>query len=106
MISRLLGERSNRTVVAVMLAADAMVFGAGLPLERYSLSAAADKSSSAATIVGLLFGNLALLAMLFVAIASSTLLINRLSRRFWPSAHCITVERGEIEVRGSTARRS
>lgn len=86
MISRALAGKSNRTVFAVMLCADLVVFAGGLPLERYSLVAAADESSSAATIVVLLLGNLMLIGMLCVAIVSSTLLINRVVHRFSPSA--------------------
>lgn len=82
MISSVLAGRSNRVVLSVVLCADLVVFAGGLPLERYSLIAAADKSSSVSTIVFLLLGNVALLGTLAVAIVSSTLLINRIVHRF------------------------
>lgn len=82
MISRLLAKHSNRAVLMVMLSADLVLFAGGLPLERYSLSAAADKSSSVATILVLLLGNCVLIWMLGVALVSSTLLINRVVDRF------------------------
>lgn len=66
-----------------MVAADVATFAGGLPLERYSLISAADPSSSIALILALLGANFALLAIVGLAIAATSLLASRAVSRLY-----------------------
>lgn len=70
-------RQPSRNVAAVMVAADVALFAGGLPLERCSLIAAADPSSSIALIAALLAANFALLGIAGLAIAATSLLARR-----------------------------
>jgi hypothetical protein len=99
-----LARQSNRDLLVLALAADILIFVAGMPLERYSLMAAADKSSTALLIAALLACNIALPLALFFAIVCNTLVINRVVSRFLRKPRFVWVERGEIKV-AATAKR-
>ncbi len=99
-----IAAQSMRTLFFMTVLADLLVFGGGIPLGRYSLSAAADSSSSALLIAGLLAANIALLGVLFIAIACTTLLSHRIIRRFFTPVRTVKVVRGEIDTAESEAR--
>lgn len=99
MLQQTLSCYSNRTLFFTMLAADAVVFGCGIPLERYSLMEAADKNSTALMILALLTANVLLLAILLFAIAVSSVLMTRTINRFFRKR--VAVVRGEIDTRGN-----
>lgn len=95
-----LATQSMGMLFLLTLLADVVVFGGGIPLGRFSLIAAADKSSSALLIATLLAANIALLGVLTVAMLCNSLLITRVVR--WLAGRSRTayvrVERGEIET--------
>lgn len=100
-----LARQSNRAVFVVMLCADVVVFGAGIPLERYSLLAAADASSTALLILALLVANFMLFGVVLLAIATTSLLVNRAVKQFVHRP--VKVIRGEVEsasIYGSESR--
>lgn len=101
MLKRLLARASNRTLFSVMLCADVVVFAAGIPLERYCLLAAADRSSTALLILALLGANVVLLGVLLVAVASSSILMTRTVSRFLGKP--VAVVRGEVDVSGQVS---
>lgn len=89
-------RQSNRNILIVMLCADALTFSGGMLLERYSLIVAADKSSSALLILGLLAANFALFGVVLVAIAATSFLAGRVVQYFLHRP--VTVIRGEVEA--------
>lgn len=94
---RLPDSLSTPALVSVMLALDIVTFGAGLPLERYSLLAAADPSSSAALIAQLLFANVLLLGATLLAAASTAMFLRRIAARL--CRRTVRVVKGEVSSR-------
>lgn len=76
-LSRALERLPSAVLAALNIAADAAILAGGFPLERFAFQTAADPRSSATLIVALLGANLALLAIVTIAAASSYLLFCR-----------------------------
>jgi hypothetical protein len=76
----MISSLSNRALVAYLILSDAAIFGGGVWLERFSLSAAADPKTSALLILALLAANFVLLLLLLGAVGAATVGIARLGQ--------------------------
>jgi hypothetical protein len=70
-------------LVALLVVADALVLGGGVPFERYALTVALNPSSSAMLIGLLLLANLALLGLTLCALTASVVLLDKVRRRIF-----------------------
>ena len=95
-VRRILTNRSTRFLLAVVVLGDLAAVASFVPLERFSLSVAADKSSSAWLLLGLLFANLMLVAIIFFLMAASATLAARFLTRRKVRVITGTVEREEL----------
>ena len=96
---RVLSNCSTRFLVGVVILGDLAAVASFFPLERFSLISAADKSSSAWLLLGLLIANLLLLALVFFLIAASATLAGRLWTRRRVRVITGTVEPQELKER-------
>lgn len=100
-----LSRLSNRMLLALTLSIDVVVFGGGGYLERVSLRAAANPSSTSALILWLLAANFALFGLVIAGLTVNGLLISRVLRRFFSQPSYVKVERGVIETNEESVSR-
>ena len=98
-IRRFLTNCSTRFLLAIVVLGDLAAIVSFVPLERFSLASAADKSSSAWLLLALLLANVTLVLLIFFLIGASATLASRFLARRRVRVITGTIEREQLKER-------